>query len=155
MSTLASVTGPGAARLHTLLWSAAAVWCGAILLAPIAGLDSIYAFFSTICHQMTERSWHLGGEPLAVCIRCTAIYFGALAALAVRLALRTWLLRLALGAMGAEFIAARLWIDWEVTRALSGLLLGLAAAGFVERGIREMLDRRRTVPSGRVLENAP
>jgi uncharacterized membrane protein len=31
--------------------------------------------FSKICHQIPERSFYFCGEKLAVCQRCTAIYF--------------------------------------------------------------------------------
>lgn len=37
----------------------------------------LYAAFSPFCHQYDDRSWHLLGEPLAVCIRCLGVYFGA------------------------------------------------------------------------------
>jgi len=57
------------------------LWCGAILLAPAAALESVYAFFSLICHQLPDRTWHIDGHPLAVCIRCTSIYGGFLVAL--------------------------------------------------------------------------
>ena len=36
-----------------------------------------YAAFSPFCHQYADRSWHLLGEPLAVCIRCLGVYGGA------------------------------------------------------------------------------
>jgi len=36
----------------------------------------IYLLFSPICHQLPERSFHFFGYPLAVCHRCTGIYFG-------------------------------------------------------------------------------
>jgi len=36
----------------------------------------ISSFFSPVCHQIPEYSLSLFGYPLAVCARCTAIYFG-------------------------------------------------------------------------------
>jgi uncharacterized membrane protein len=33
-------------------------------------------FFSTICHQYESRSLHIAGHQLAVCARCSGIYFG-------------------------------------------------------------------------------
>jgi uncharacterized membrane protein len=39
---------------------------------------TLYQPFHTICHQLTERSIHVLGTPLAVCMRCSAIYFGFL-----------------------------------------------------------------------------
>jgi uncharacterized membrane protein len=34
--------------------------------------------FSGVCHQMTERSIHIGGEPMAVNSRCFGIFLGLL-----------------------------------------------------------------------------
>jgi uncharacterized membrane protein len=60
------------------------IWCGLILLAPILRSEQLfpavshmlYQFFSTICHQFEDRSFHVNGEKFAVCIRCSSIYFG-------------------------------------------------------------------------------
>jgi uncharacterized membrane protein len=66
----------------------AALWCAAILLAPVLVALSgplahigqfINQFFHPICHQLAYRSFRLMGEPLAVCARCTSIYFAFLA----------------------------------------------------------------------------
>ncbi len=65
----------------------AALWCLAIVLPPVflsAGGEwsivgsALYRPFHTVCHQLADRSFHILGEPLAVCIRCTSIYFGFL-----------------------------------------------------------------------------
>jgi uncharacterized membrane protein len=56
-------------------------WCAAILLAPyfaasgssLGGL--LYRFFAPICHQLPERSFHVFGGKLAVCSRCSSVYF--------------------------------------------------------------------------------
>jgi uncharacterized membrane protein len=61
--------------------------CGAlcllILAPPFLAVHShpvssalAYFLFSPLCHQIPERSFHLYGHPLAVCHRCTGIYFG-------------------------------------------------------------------------------
>jgi uncharacterized membrane protein len=36
-----------------------------------------YGIGSIVCHQLPERSFHLGAAQLPVCARCTGIYFGA------------------------------------------------------------------------------
>jgi uncharacterized membrane protein len=60
------------------------IWCGLILAAPLlAGSNSsfsgpIYQGFHQVCHQFEDRSFHLVGQPLPVCTRCTAIYFAFL-----------------------------------------------------------------------------
>ena len=84
----------------------------------------------------------MAGEPLAACIRCTSIYAGFLSALALRLPPVPRLLKVAMGLMLLEITLAHLWIDLEFVRAISGLLVGLAGAGFVSKGIREMISTR-------------
>ncbi len=60
------------------------IWLGVIFLAPYlrsqgSSLSAFaYLVFTPICHQIPSRSFHLFGEPLAVCARCLGIYFGAL-----------------------------------------------------------------------------
>lgn len=63
-------------------------WCSLILLAPLSCAASgepsvvggmVYRALHLVCHQIPERSLHLLGWPLAVCVRCSAIYFGFLA----------------------------------------------------------------------------
>jgi len=36
----------------------------------------ITQFFSPVCHQLDDRSFHLFGMKFAVCSRCSGIYFG-------------------------------------------------------------------------------
>ncbi len=66
----------------------ALLWCLLILVAPVlahAGgearfwADALYEAFHRVCHQLDTRSLHFYGEPLVVCSRCAAIYFGFLA----------------------------------------------------------------------------
>ena len=58
-------------------------WWLLILAAPVLAAMNfkfssgfIYLFFSKICHQMPERSFFIFGKQLAVCIRCSGLYFG-------------------------------------------------------------------------------
>ncbi len=37
---------------------------------------AVYYFFSQVCHQIPERSFHWAGFPMAVCHRCLGIYLG-------------------------------------------------------------------------------
>jgi uncharacterized membrane protein len=75
------------ARLtYALILSGTAAWCALLLAAPVAASTPryapfgalLYGLFSPLCHQIDGRSFHLLGEPLAVCGRCSAIYFGFL-----------------------------------------------------------------------------
>jgi len=82
-----------------------AVIVGAAVAAPLLGAAGvgIYAALGWVCHQQPERSWHLAGKPLAVCVRCFGLYVGAL--LAVLLGGKFWR-RPALG------MVAVLGVDW-------------------------------------------
>lgn len=70
---------------YGLLLFSITLWCALILTPPIvAHIESpsaeishhLYKFFSPICHQHDSRSLHLSGFKLAVCARCSGIYFG-------------------------------------------------------------------------------
>lgn len=61
------------------------IWCLLIFSPPIASqlhvpsfANFTYEFFSRICHQLDSHSVHLLDAKLAVCARCSAIYFGFL-----------------------------------------------------------------------------
>jgi uncharacterized membrane protein len=63
-----------------LLVFAAVAWLALLVAAPFlpampAAL--VYAAGSLVCHQLTDRSFHLGGFQLPVCARCLGIYAGA------------------------------------------------------------------------------
>ena len=50
------------------------------LLAPpwtVLGKTKLVGY--AICHQIGERSFHINGQQLPLCARCTGIYMGALA----------------------------------------------------------------------------
>ncbi len=66
-------------------WALFAAAAGATLFAllPIAPPWQVRLLYAPICHQQTERSLSLLGETMAVCSRCSGLYFGA--ALAVLL----------------------------------------------------------------------
>jgi uncharacterized membrane protein len=77
-------------RVATITYSVilvgAFLWCGALVLPPLllasgwyVSAGALYQFFQPICHQLPDRSFSIAGYPLAVCIRCSAIYFGFLA----------------------------------------------------------------------------
>ena len=116
------------------------LWCLGIIAAPVLGLSWVYEFFSRICHQDPQRSWHLFGEPLPVCIRCASIYFAFTASLWLGLKTNVRWLRIALLFMICEFVTARFVIDAALLRSLSGILAGLSAAPFVKQGVEEIRD---------------
>jgi uncharacterized membrane protein len=127
-------------KIYVLLVTASTLWCISIVAAPFLGLSWVYTFFSRICHQDPSRSWHLSGEPLAVCIRCTSIYFAFTASLWLGLEANVRWLRISILLMFCEFVFARLVFDAELLRSLSGVLVGLSAAPFVKQAIEEIRE---------------
>ena len=136
---------------YTIILFGAAIWCSALLLAPVfaasTGLPGvigavIYQFFHPICHQLSERSFQLFGHPLAVCARCSSIYFGFLAGTLLYPAVRTIsvprypsriILLAAIMPMLVD-VAAALAGMHEVTtvsRLISGATFGLVAPFFI------------------------
>src|SRR5215208_5580486 len=141
-----------------------AVWVAAILLGPISrvggwGIDPpIYTFFSYICHQLTERSFHLGAEPLAVCSRCFGVYFGLLAGLLfyplwrriedVEPLPRIWLLLSMIPiAVDWSLTVFGIWENTHLSRFITGLILGVACATYIIPALveirRNLAQRRR------------
>ncbi|HYG80287.1 MAG TPA: DUF2085 domain-containing protein [Pyrinomonadaceae bacterium] len=123
----------------------------------------LYEMFGRVCHQLPERAFQLAGYPLAVCARCTGIYFGFAAAVLfyplVRSLSRTdaparkWLILAAVPA--ALDFALGFFGVWENThwsRVLTGALLGAVAALYVVPGLvdlGDMIRARRPKVSGR------
>lgn len=77
---------PFPVRTYLVFLGGVLLWCFTLALAPVFAAsgwsgpaDFLYAFFHRICHQLEGRSFHIAGEPLAVCVRCSAIYFAFLA----------------------------------------------------------------------------
>lgn len=96
-------------------------------------LDALRWLLHPVCHQRPERSFHLWGEPLSVCHRCTGLYLGfalgtlawpRLGALAARLAAKPRMIVL---------FFVPLAIDWALpntaaTRFGTGLVAGFPVA---------------------------
>lgn len=133
-------------------------------LLPVAAAGFAYVLGSVICHQISERSFHLDGGQLPVCARCLGIYAGfaasacalSLAGLTargggVRQSLRAAPLirRLVLAGavptlvtVAAEWTA--LWQPSNLTRALAGAPLGLAVAVVVAYALTAGRERVRS-----------
>jgi uncharacterized membrane protein len=148
--------------LIALLWLAAVV--AAPVLPPLISAV-VYAAASVVCHQIPERSFHIGAVQLAVCARCLGIYaggaIGAIAALAWRSApgppLTSTLLRslLALAALPTAVTVTletfQVWSTTNQERAFAGLPCGLAvsfvATAFAKLNYNACAPRRRTALS--------
>jgi uncharacterized membrane protein len=134
---------------------------GLIIAAPMAKADghpavaaAIYKGFSYLCHQIPERSFHLGGQKFAVCSRCTGLYSGfALATLIYPLTRSLkrpdtprifWLLLAALP-LAIDFSLGyfSLWQNTHLSRFVTGALLGSVAVFYIVPGLIELSSRGR------------
>jgi uncharacterized membrane protein len=125
-------------RIYLVILSGALLWCAAIVGAPLfrwsGGSTStiasiLYQFFQPVCHQIDSRSVHLLGMPLAVCVRCSAIY-GA------------FLLGTILYPVLRPLHSVALPSRWWLLGALMPMLLDVAAG---IAGIHEITPLTRTV----------
>ena len=141
------------------------VWVLAIVVAPMAkangftGLSSpLYHFFSYICHQISERSFHVEGEQFGVCSRCFGVYFGLLFGFAVYPLWRNiaeieplprfWLfLSLIPITVDWSLTIFGIWENTHLSRFVTGLILGVACATFIVPALveitRNLTGRRR------------
>jgi uncharacterized membrane protein len=127
-------------KTNIILLSGCTLWCLSIIAAPVFHARWIYQLFASICHQDSARSLHLFGEPFAVCIRCTSIYFAFTVSMFLGLKANVRWLRLSMVLMIAEFVVARLLLDNAVLRSASGLFAGLSAGPFVKAAIEEIRE---------------
>ena len=110
---------------------------------PVVGGElghALHHAFGGICHQMPERSIHIGGHPIALCHRCSGILAGFIAGLLVApLAVRQ-LTRLTTGSHGRWLLIAAIptcvdwalgalgiWTNTPASRLLTGGLFGIVA----------------------------
>jgi len=68
---------------YRILLVCAVLWCAFLFLPPLLSVSGnetiaaqVYRSYSHICHQYDSRSLHILGHKLAVCSRCSSIYFG-------------------------------------------------------------------------------
>ncbi len=148
-----------------------AVWVGLILAAPIAkanGLTGVatalYHFFSYVCHQIPERSFHIAGEQFGVCSRCFGVYFGLVAGFLIYPLWRDvdniaplpklWLfLSLLPITIDWSLTVFGIWQNTHLSRFITGLILGIACATYMVPAIveitRNLLLRKRTFAARR------
>lgn len=158
-------------RQAVKVWAVASLlvfaWVFVILLAPVAKANGfnaiaapIYGFFSYICHQMSNRSFHVEGEKFAVCSRCFGVYFGLLMGFLVyplwrrideiEPVPRFWLF-LSMIPIGVDWSLGvfGIWENTFLSRFVTGLILGVACATFLVPGLvevtRNLSSRRRSI----------
>lgn len=132
------------------------LWAGLILIAPVlSSMESssalpIYTFFSYICHQIPERSFHLAGHPMAVCSRCWGVYFGLLGGILIyplwqqvdeiEPIPRFWLfLSLVPITIDWSLTVFGVWENTHLSRILTGSILGAACATFIVPALVEIV----------------
>ena len=132
------------------------VWVSLILIAPIAKANGVvaissplYHFFSYICHQLPERSFHIEGEQFGVCSRCFGVYFGLLFGFVVYPLWRSideieplpriWLfLSLIPITIDWSLTIFGVWENTHLSRFITGLILGFACATFIVPALVEI-----------------
>ena len=147
-------------RSQALVWGAATgfvlLLMGMIVGAPLAmsgghegiGL-AIYRGFSPLCHQISDRSFHIEGHAFAVCARCTGIYAGFAAVVVFYPLLkslrqtetprRVWLFLAAVPIFVDWSLGfTGIWANTHLSRLLTGALLGSVCALFVVPGLLDL-----------------
>jgi len=132
------------------------VWVALIVAAPVlkasgfvAVSSPLYVFFSYICHQLSERSFHVEGEQFGVCSRCFGVYFGLFAGFAIYPLWRRideieplprfWLF-LSMIPIGIDWSLTvfGIWENTQLSRFITGLILGVACSTFIVPAIVEI-----------------
>ena len=157
-------------RQATNVWLAATigslVWILLIIGAPLARVNGftaisipLYSLFSYMCHQISERSFHLEGEQFGVCSRCFCVYLGLFAGFVIypiwrhlqdiEPIPRIWLF-LSLVPIGIDWSLGvfGIWENTHLSRLLTGMILGVACATFIMPALVEIarnltLNRQR------------
>ena len=131
------------------LFALALCWNAAVIAAPAAFPPRLaaatYAAGALVCHQRSDRSFHLHGAQLPVCARCAGLYAGALVGI--------WAWATCSGWGRVMHARVRRWlVPARVRRALmlaalpTLVNLGLAWAGIAEGG--NLLRGAAAVPLG-------
>jgi len=113
---------------------------------------AIYKTFSFVCHQISERSFHLLGYKFAVCSRCTGIYAGLAIAVLIYPLVRSFKDTQTPSLVWLFAGAAPLAIDWSLgyfsiwqnnhaSRFATGFLLGAVAVFYILPGLIELSSK--------------
>ena len=130
------------------------LWLVLIILAPLLlslgnGYSDIasfiYIFFSKLCHQYDDRSFHLFGYKLAVCSRCLAIYTGFLAGTLLYSILKKpdnmtppsiWYLVGGVIILTIDILLdmTGVWLNTFISRSVTGLIVGFILPFYIIPG---------------------
>jgi uncharacterized membrane protein len=139
------------------------LWCSLFIGVPFLAEGSpasrrisamITLFFSPVCHQAPDRSFHLRGYPMAVCARCTGIYVGFLVGILIHPLFRRlkrgfhpprWVLGAGILPTGMEILLSRGGVaELDLFfRSLTGLILGTVVAFYVIPAVFDLVKSRQ------------
>jgi len=114
--------------------------------------EDMYFFFEPVCHQIPERSILLNSEPMAVCTRCFAIYFGAFILLLIMIFQKkmyiinpSWMILLSLPT-AIDFIMEKLgfYVDIPIIRFITGLFFGIGILYLILYSILDIKNENLT-----------
>jgi uncharacterized membrane protein len=138
------------------LWAALAV---TVVAAPLLASHShsllaaaLYLLLSPACHQDPARSFFLAGYPLAVCHRCSGIYFGLLVSAVFAPRVPSALvscsqrrIRVALGTLplliDALLPLTGIWTNTPWSRFVTGFAFGATLSSLLVPGVSELFSR--------------
>ena len=130
-------------HVYWLVLLAGAAWLAMIVAAPwlmatqhALSAMILYRACALVCHQQPARSFTWWGFPLGVCVRCLGAYVGFacgwLCALRLpRLPRRRLFLAIAPLVIDWGLGATGLWLNTPLSRWLTGMLAGFAAAWYL------------------------
>lgn len=141
-------------RVWAIALAVVAVWLALIVVPALthgsALSANLYHFFSHVCHQMSERSFHIGEHQLAVCSRCFGVYFGLFAGLIayplwrrvedVEPLPRIWLFA-SMVPIGIDWSLGvfGIWENNHASRFITGIILGSACATYIVPALVEIV----------------
>lgn len=121
-----------------------------------------FALFSTVCHQIPDRSHQIDGNPFGVCIRCFWLYVG-LAMGHIRFVffqgIPLWRFKILMVTVAFSVLDwASGWLfevhSWGIDRMVSGFFLGNAIALFTVSGVRDLIfSNTKSVQNGQTPTN--
>lgn len=139
------------------------LWCSLFISVPFLAEGSpasrkisviITLFFSPVCHQAPDRSFHLWCHPMAVCARCTGIYVGFLVGILIHPLFRRWqrgvppprwVLGVGILPTGMEILLSRVGVAQFnlFFRSVTGLILGTVVAFYVIPAVFDLVKSRQ------------
>ncbi|GMQ82554.1 MAG: hypothetical protein BMS9Abin05_2008 [Rhodothermia bacterium] len=123
---------------------------------PAAAREIVMNLFSSVCHQLPNRSPHLGGVQLAVCHRCIGIYYAfPVASILFRATRGAWPSKTHFAALlffisvlpaGIDWFGDLVgwWVNTPASRVITGSILGIAAGYIFTKATQEIIDDLRS-----------